>query len=188
MSPEWAEPKTLQHWPGKMISELANKVPTRIQYKNIQYKENSREVKAWGDVKAWGFLCDQDSEETDVQEYFKLHLDPEYVDPRSEADVPKLKDARQWFQDYLRCLLDHVEDYFSNAFPRWKTQRTQFVFSVPTTWKNASMIAETEKLIKGAGYGRDGINHRAGIGLTEAEAAAVYASQQQFEVRFLLPE
>ena len=177
MGPEWAEPKTLQHWPGKMISELANKVPTRIQY-----KENSREVKAWG------FLCDQDSEDIDIHEYFKLHLDPEYVDPRSDAGVPTLEEARKWFQDYLRCLLDHVEDYFSNAFPRWKTQRTQFVFSVPTTWKNASIIAETEKLIKGAAYGRDGINHRAGIGLTEAEAAAVYASQQQFEVSFLLSE
>lgn len=171
MGPDWAEPKTLQHWPGKMISELANKVPTRIQY-----REDSREIKAWG------FLCDQESEDTDTQEYFKLHLDPEYVDPRTDADVPTLEDARKWFQDYLRCLHDHIENYFSDAFPRWKTQRTEFVFSVPTTWKNAGMIAETERLIKGAGYGRDGINHRVGIGLTEAEAAAVYASQQQFEV------
>ena len=177
MSPEWAEPKTLQHWPGKMISELANKVPTRIQY-----EESS------GEVKAWGFLCDQDSEDTDIREYFKLHLDPEYVDPRTDMDVPTVDDARRYFQDFLRCLLDHVEDYFSNAFPRWKTLRTQFVFSVPTTWKNASMIAETEKIIRGAGYGRDGLNHRAGIGLTEAEGAAVYASQQQFEVSFRLFE
>ena len=171
MSPEWAEPKTLQHWPGKMISELANKVPTRIQYEG-----NS------GEVKAWGFLCDLDSEETDIREYFKLHLDPEYVDPRTGPDVPTLDDARRYFQDFLRCLLGHIEDYFSNAFPRWKSQRTQFVFSVPTTWKNAGMIAVTENLIRGAGYGRDGPNHRAAIGLTEAEGAAVYASQQQFEV------
>ena len=173
MGPEWAEPKTLQHWPGKMISELANKVPTRIQY-----GENSREIKAWG------FLCDQDDEDADIREFFKLHLDPEYVDPRTDADVPTLDDARRYFQDYLHCLLGHVEEYFSNAFPRWKTQRTQFVFSVPTTWKNAGMIAATEKLIRGAGYGRDGTNHRAVIGLTEAEGAAVYASQQQFEVSF----
>lgn len=169
--PVWAEPKTLQHWPGKLIDELANKVLTRIQY-----REDSRQVKGWG------FICDQESEDTDTQEYFKLHLDPEYVDPRTDADVPTLEDARKWFQDYLRCLHDHIEDHFSSAFPRWKTQRTEFVFSVPTTWKNPSMIAETERLIKGAGYGRDGINHRVGIGLTEAEAAAVYASQQQFEV------
>lgn len=174
MGPEWAEPKTLQHWPGKMINELANKVPT-----SLQYKEGSR------DVKAWGFLCDQDSEDTDILAYFKLHLDPSYVDPRTDAPVPTLEKAREWFQDYLRCLHDHIEESFSNAFPRWKTQRTEFVFSVPTTWKNASMIAETERLIKGAGYGRDGATHRVGIGLTEAEAAAVYASKQQFEVSWL---
>ena len=179
MGPEWAEPKTLQHWPGKMISELANKVPTRIQY-----KEKSPKVKASREVKAWGFLCDQDSEDTDIRECFKLHLDPEYKDPRTGPDVPTIGDARQYFQDYLRCLLEHIEDYFTNAFPRWKTQRTQFVFSVPTTWKNPGMIDEIEKLIRGAGYGRDGLNHRAGIGLTEAEGAAVYASQQQFEVSF----
>lgn len=171
MGPDWAEPKTLQHWPGKMINELANKVPTLLQY-----KENSREVKAWG------FLCDQESEDTDILACFKLHLDPAYVDPRTDAPVPTLEEAREWFQDYLRCLHDHIEEYFSNAFPRWKTQRTEFVFSVPTTWKSASMIAETERLIKGAGYGGDGANHRVGIGLTEAEAAAVYASKQQFEV------
>ena len=176
MGPEWAEPKTLQHWPGKMISEIANKVPTRLQY-----KENSLEIKAWG------FLCDVESEDQDIIEFFKLHLDPEYKDPRTDTSVPSIKDARKWFQDYLRCVHDHIEEYFSNAFPRWKTQRTEFVFSVPTTWKSASIIAETEKLVKQAGYGSDGINgisHRAGIGLTEAEAAAVYASRQHFEVPF----
>ena len=110
------------------------------------------------------------------------------MDPRRDADVPTIDDARRYFQDYLRCLLDHVEDNFSNAFPRWKTQRTHFVFSVPTTWKNAGMIAETENLIRGAGYGRDGLTHRAGIGLTEAEGAAIYASQQQFEVSFRIRE
>ena len=44
------------------------------------------------------------------------------------------------------------------------------------------MIAETEKLIEAAGFGSDGEEHRVEIGLTEAEAAAVYASKQQFEV------
>ncbi len=156
-----------------MISELENKVPTRLQY-----KDNTREVKAWG------FLCDQESEDTDIVEYFKLNLDPEYVDPRTEADVPTLEDARGWFQDYLRCVYDYIKQYFSDAFPG---RRTEFVFSVPATWKDVSVIAEMERLIKGAGYG-DGINHRARIGLTEGEAAAVSASQQQFEVCFSKPQ
>ena len=169
MGPDWPEPKTLQHWPGKMINELANKVPTLLQY-----DENTNVVKAWG------FLCDQDNEDADVIGYFKLHLDPAYLDPR--PDAPKLEQARQWFRDYLRCIHDHVEETFSNSFPRWKSQRTEFVFSVPTTWKNPSMIAETERLVQDAGFGHDGPDHRAEIGLTEAEAAAVYASKQHFEV------
>lgn len=169
MGPDWPEPKTLQHWPGKLINELANKVPTLLQYNDT------------GGIKGWGFLCDQESEDTDFLGYFKLHLDPSFSDPR--PDAPTLEQARKWFQDYLRCIHDHIEQSFSDAFPRWKTQRTEFVFSVPTTWKNPSMINDTEKLIRGAGFGGDGHDHRANIGLTEAEAAAVYAAKQKFEVR-----
>ena len=173
MGPDWPEPKPLQHWPGKMISELANKVPTLLQYDETT-----------GIVRAWGFLCDEEGEDTDIIGYFKLHLDPTYSDPR--PDAPKLEQARRWFTDYLRCIHDHIEDTFSNSFPRWRSLRTEFVFSVPTTWKNPSMIAETEKLIKTAGFGNDGPDHRVNIGLTEAEAAAVYASKHQFEVNWTM--
>lgn len=169
MGPEWFEPRTLQHWPGKMINEIANKVPTLIEY-----SPNGR------DVKTWGFLCDLENETADIKDFFKLHLEPTYKDER--PDAPKLEDACRYFQDYLRCLHDHIEDYFSNSFPRWKTQKTAFIFSVPTTWKNPSMIADVENLIKGAGFGADGLDHRVEIGLTEAEAAAVYASKHRFEV------
>ena len=151
-----------------MINELANKVPTLLEYESSNI------------VKAWGFLCNQNDENADLYSCFKLHLDPSFPDPR--PDAPKLAEARQWFQDYLRCLHDYIDDFFSNSIPRWRSQRTEFVFSVPTTWKNPSMIAETESLIKDAGFGNDGPNHRAGIGLTEAEAAAVYAAKQHFEV------
>ena len=170
MAPEWPEPRTLQHWPGKMLNELANKVPTLIEY-----TDDARYVQAWG------FLCDQEREDADTKDFFKLHLDPQYQDER--PDAPKLEDARRWFQDYLSCLHNHIEETFSNSFPRWRAQNTEFLFSVPTTWKNPSMIAETERLIKRAGFGGDGPNHRVKIGLTEAEAAAVYASKQQFQVR-----
>ncbi len=169
MGPGWGEPKTLQHWPGKMINELANKVPTLLQY-----AEGSKSVKNWG------FLCDQEDEEADILACFKLHLDPEYRDPR--PDAPKRKEVKQWFKDYLRSLHDHIEEFFSNSYPRWRSQRTSFVFSVPTTWRNPAMIAATKSIIEDAGFGSDGLDHRVEIGLTEAEAAAVYASKQQFEV------
>ena len=166
--PEWAEPKPLQHWPGKMINELANKVPSTLHY-----------LTGTNIVKAWGFLCDHETEEVDVVDCFKLHLDPAFKDSRPNA--PSLGQARQWLQDYLRCMHDYLAETFTDSFPRWKAQKTEFVFSVPTTWKNPGMIAETEKIIKAAGFGKDGSDHRAIIGLTEAEAAAVYASKQQYE-------
>ena len=162
----------MQHWPGKLINELANKVPTLLQY-----EEQNTNL-----VKAWGFSCDEGSEDADVFNCFKLHLDPNYLDVNSQPSIHKLKEARQWFRDYLRCVHNHISDILNNSFPHWKSQRIEFVFSVPTTWKHPSMIAELEILIEHAGYGTDGPNHRAEIGLTEAEAAAVYASKLQFEV------
>ena len=168
MGPDWPEPKTMQHWPGKMINELANKVPTLLQYNE---QTNT--------VKAWGFQCDQQSRNSIRN--FKLLLDPAFSD--SQSGKGKVEQARLWYQDFLRCLHDYIEESFSNSFPRWKSQRVEFIFSVPTTWKNPSMIAATEWLIKSAGFGSDGLDHRAAIGLTEAEAAAVYASKQHFEVK-----
>ena len=171
MGPEWAEPKAIQHWPGKTISELANKVPSRLQY-----KRNSTIVDTWG------FLCDTEGDQmAEILTCFKLHLDPSYPDPRPGA--PTADDARRWFQDYLHCIHEHIAETFTASFPHWRKQPTEFIFSVPTTWKNPSMIAEIQKLISAAGYGRDGPDHRASVGLTEAESAAVYASKQRLKVR-----
>lgn len=148
-----------------MINELANKVPTMVQY-----------MPQSDVVKAWGFLCNQDSGAEDVEDCFKLHLDPDFKGYQS-PDAPTLQKARQWFQDFLQGVHDHIVD----TFPRWGAEKVEFIFSVPTTWKNPSMVAEIETLIRKAGFGKDGPEHRAGVGLTEAEAAAVYASKQQYD-------
>ena len=148
-----------------MINELANKVPTMVQY-----------MPGSDSAKGWGFLCDQDGGDSNVEDCFKLHLDPEFKGYQT-PDAPTLQQARRWFQDFLRGIHDHIID----TFPRWGMERVEFIFSVPTTWKNPSMVAEIERLIKNAGFGRDGPEHRAGVGLTEAEAAAVYASKQQYD-------
>ena len=146
--------------------EPADKVPTRLQYTEDHRK-----------VKAWGFLCDQESEDINL-EYFKLHLDPGHTVPGLYAQ-DTLEEARKGFQDFLRCLYDHIDQCFSGSFLHWNTLQTEFIFSVPALWQSPSTIATLESLIKGAGYG--GINHRARIGLTEAEATAVYACRQRFE-------
>jgi hypothetical protein len=169
MAPRWPDPITLQHWPGRLLHELANKVPTLISYSASSGKPS-----------AWGFLCEQEDYYSDANDFFKLRLDPEHIDGR--PDAPTLEEARRWFKDYLTCIHKHIVETFSDSFPRWTSQRTEFVFSVPTTWKNPAMIEGIEALIKRAGFGQDGLHHRAKVSLTEAEAAAVYASKQQFEV------
>ena len=172
MAPEWPEPKQIQHWPGKMINELVNKVPTILGYK-------ARE----GTIETWGCLCDMEhDQDLDYQQLFKLNLDPDHRDP-GLAHAPTVDQARKWFRDFLRCVHDHVKTYFDDRFPNWITQRVEWVFSVPTSWTDPRMIHEIEMCIKAAGFGGDHPNHRVHIGLTEAEAAAVYAAKNHYEVR-----
>ena len=168
LGPEWAEPKTLQHWPPKILNELANKVPSQLKYDTTNKH-----------VQSWGFLCESDNNDTEIVDCFKLHLDPEYADPR--PDAPSSDNARRWYKDYLRSLHEYISETFSNSFPRWGSMPVEFIFSVPTTWKNPSMIADIVAIIRSAGFGSDGPEHRVEISLTEAEAAAVYAAKQQME-------
>ena len=68
--------------------------------------------------------------------------------------------------------------YFTDTIPRFGRKRIDFVFSVPVTWrKNPAMLAQIEQIIRGAGYGQSE-RERACVYLTEAEAAAIYASRQ----------
>ena len=140
----------------------------------LQYKPDSMSLEGWG------FLCDPDSEDPGLVECFKLHLDPSFQGD-SRPDRPSTQGARKWYLDYLRCMHDYIAGVFSDDIPGWKTQKVEFVFSVPTTWKNPKMVAEIEELLGRAGFGRDGTDHRAKISLTEAEAAAVQASKQRYE-------
>jgi hypothetical protein len=57
----------------------------------------------------------------------------------------------------------------------WETTRIEFVFSVPTTWEPQPTVAKFKKIAMRAGWGSCRL-HTASIGLTEAEAAAVYVA------------
>lgn len=166
-SREWSSPRTLQHWPGAQGSELANRVDTALAY-DIRTDE----------VAAWGFTVDRDDPRYRIEELCKLYLDPEYRDEFRNA--PTLEEARRWFTDHLVCVYRHINRDFSQWLPRWNTKRVEWVFSVPTTWKNPAMIAETEQLIRSAGFGREQ-NHKLEITLTEAEAVAVYVSKNHYQ-------
>ena len=116
---------------------------------------------------------------SDLKEYFKLYLDPEYHD--EYLDMPHT-DAKRFFRDFLTCVHDHVAHYFQSRLPQWTSQTVEWVFSVPTTWRNPGNIYSLERLIGAAGFGKDGPNHSCKITLTEAEAAAISVARQQLKV------
>jgi hypothetical protein len=169
-APAWLPPKTIQRWPGKLPGELANKVPTCIEYEADSTT-----------VKNWGFLCDPEDDTSVIREFFKLHLAPQYHDPSG----PSRTEAQRWFRDYVQCIYKHVANFLASTIPDFPYRKVEFLFSVPTTWKDVRMIEETRTLIEQAIVMRTS-NHRASIGLTEAEAAAVYACKQHYQVLLVI--
>lgn len=172
IGPEWLPPRTIQRWPGKLISELANKVPTAIEYESPSHS-----------VKSWGVLCNTEDPASDIKEYFKLHLAP----GAHQGGKITRAEAQRWLQDYIRCVSQHVTAHFRDTLPSFAACKVEWVFSVPTTWKDVRMVEETRHLLQRAinmsSPGMSPENNRAVIGLTEAEAAAVYACRQHYQVR-----
>lgn len=156
--PPWRQVKSFQQW-GAIVSEVANKVPSRVAY-------SIRSQKLIG----WGFNCDADDPDADIQEFFKLYLDPDYHD---DYDGVSNADARRYYRDYLSLIHAHVARFFYERMPNFATMAVEFIFSVPTTWRNPALIDDLERIIREAGFGRDGPLHTARVTLTEAEAAAV---------------
>jgi len=163
MAPEWAAPKTIQHWPGKLGYETRNKVDTVVAY-----EQESRLLVQWG------FLVDDSREDLDVEELFKLHLDPLY---HRETHEFREKEVQNWFVDFMTNLHKAIEDHFDESYARWRGKKVEFLFSVPTTWKNPGMVAGIEELIKKAGFTRHE-KHHVRITLTEAEAAAMFVAKE----------
>lgn len=141
------------------MSEVANKVPSRVAYSLRSQK-----------LKGWGFNCDADDPDSDIQEYFKLYLDPDYHD---DYDGVSNVEAKRYYKDYLSLIHAHVAKFFYERMPNFASMTVEFIFSVPTTWRNPALINDLEVIIREAGFGRDGPRHIAHITLTEAEAAAV---------------
>ncbi|EXJ73469.1 uncharacterized protein A1O5_03230 [Cladophialophora psammophila CBS 110553] len=166
--PEWMRPETIQNWPGNLRGGIADKVDSKIAYDPN------------GDIVSWGFMVDscRVGDNVRVEELFKLYLDPDFKDPYEGA--PSVQEAQRWFTDYLSRLHQAVERHLRDTIPRYDSKRVEFRFSVPTTWKNPAMIAETKQLIHKAGFGRRSARETVEVSLTEAEAAAVYASKQQY--------
>ena len=92
------------------------------------------------------------------------------VAPRSQQDVDK------WTEDYLRRLYGWVSHCLQSELPvnkSWEQAQVDFIFSVPTTWEPQTTVRKFKNLAQKAGWGSCAA-HTVSIGLTEAEAAAVY--------------
>lgn len=119
-----------------------------------------------------------------VKDCFKLFLDPEFLEKtfKDSAGCPigsygdvRSDDVRDWYKDFLTGLYKHIGEYISSFFELadWGKHTVDFLFSVPTTWEG-SVTDEFKKIVRDAGFGKDGEGHSVNIRLTEAEAAAVY--------------
>ena len=126
------------------------------------------------DVASWGFLVDLASNDPDTYDMFKLNLDPAYADP---SPYPiSVSQARACLRDYLHCVRDYVERTLAESIPHFEEKNVEYIFSTPTTWTSPSMISDIERSLGEAGFG-NGPSRRIRMGLTEAEAAAVYATK-----------
>lgn len=166
-------PLLVNKWPGS--HEVVNKVPTQVCYR-AGYKRYR-----------WGFECPAPSElerTMDVIEYFKLYLDPALLGRRIDLEnfpIYQEENVQMWWEDYLKALYGHIAEHINTALREyglgdWKSNRIEYIFSIPTTWAGSRVIEVFRKIVKKAGFG-EYENHSVHIKLTEAEAAAVYTAK-----------
>lgn len=79
--------------------------------------------------------------------------------------------------DYFQFLYRTIEMRLKGELAStWEDAKIEYIFSVPTTWKPLPTVERFRKIVAAAGFGAC-FNHRATIGLTEAEAAAVHTAR-----------
>ncbi|KAL8831954.1 MAG: hypothetical protein Q9170_005080, partial [Blastenia crenularia] len=158
--------KLIQKWPGKE-DKTENKVPTSLIYHDDK-------------LQSWGFLCDSldqpDHPDPKRHQYFKLWLDRHHLQEvfAGSDGGPSHDEVKKWFTDFLKKLYQHIKRTFLDSLyaAQWKS-KVNFVFSVPTTWKSRNVLSTYKECIQEAGF-KTRKNHSFSIGLTEAEAAAIY--------------
>jgi hypothetical protein len=159
---------------------VVHKVPTRVSYR------------AGREGYSWGLQCPSPGgirDEMIVKEHFKLYLDPDVLNGTfgNDPDLAPgtIRDVRNWFRDFLTALYNYIVWYLNELFPQGlETERVEYIFSVPTTWKKRPVIQNFEEIVKKAGFG-DNDNHTVTIGLSEAEGAAIYTAMYPSEHRIV---
>ncbi|OTB11872.1 hypothetical protein K445DRAFT_26131 [Daldinia sp. EC12] len=175
----WARPQrnhTLQspiqiihNWPGASTKN-EQKVHTCLVYNHDE------------SLSSWGYLCeDDDMINKKRREFFKIFLDQRTLEDARRQHIGQaptsVKDAQRLVSSYLREVYLHVKStvelHTGIGHVGWQELVVEFIFSVPTTWRNQEIINSFKKCIHDAGFGVEGRYHRATVELTESEAAAV---------------
>ena len=139
-------------------------------------------------MSSWGFLANQEDQSNpsiSFHEWFKIYLDSKDYNEAREANAAAVpsshEDVRKFYRDFLQKLCFYIEEQLEDQVGRttWRKAHIEFSFSVPTTWTAVGVTKDFEKLAREAGFGAAGPAHSVSIGLTEAEAAAVYTFKNQ---------
>ncbi|KAG9236973.1 hypothetical protein BJ875DRAFT_190386 [Amylocarpus encephaloides] len=165
----------LQKWPGRS-NAVENKVPTLLVYPNDVTTPSS-----------WGFLsekpAEQMSDEKECKEWFKTFLDEDRLlmaqrESQGQNVCPaSIDEVERLCRDFFRFLYTTIQQKLEGELAsRWEDAKIEFIFSVPTTWKPTPTVERFRSTFEQAGFGKFP-NHRAIIGLTEAEAAAVHTAR-----------
>ncbi|KAI6764376.1 hypothetical protein HG530_008165 [Fusarium avenaceum] len=172
--------KTISQWPGDQGSE--NKVPT------VLAKDQS------GRDSKWGFHC-KDLAFDKQWKLFKLLLDPKVHQAERERKDPSpwipedMNEVHGLVVEYLNHIYIHISEIIPKLIKKdrslspslrkntWESMKVEFIFSTPTTWE-APVSQSFRGLVAEAGFGGEN-NHSVILGLTEAEAAAVFTCQRE---------
>lgn len=183
--------RMVDNWPGKRRKDEI-KTPTRLVY-NFDSRRKKETT-----VSSWGFQCnerDRNDPTKTLRDWFKPLLESKHLNQKNqtlaEAGYPTQSEAdvTRWLEDYLSQIYRQTKQEISSQY-NWETSTVVFIFSLPTTWSSHAMIERKFKnSIFRAGFGSVGPNHTVELGLTEAEAAAVYtadAGQNLYQVSWFI--
>ena len=165
--------QVINDWPGSG-DRGDRKVPTTLVYN------------ADGSLSSWGF----DSWFDDIttpgktrREFFKIFIEDETLSHAHQQGIPDIpqsvEEAQSFIVEYLKHVYAHIKESIEAAMGiqytgGWNTRSVRFLFSVPATWKDISIINRFKDVVRQAGFGIDNPErHSAQVDLTEAEAAAV---------------
>jgi hypothetical protein len=115
---------------------------------------------------------------TAIFDLFKFQLQDIMEGREAEQDGVKIdiEDVKNWYRDFLGALYEHIGEYLFRVlnvdFERG-TLPVDYIFSIPTTWKDNHRLVDTfRQVVNEAGFSSGNVT----MELTEGEAAAIFTA------------